>query len=292
MTSVPSVPSFKRYSARKVEIGRPADLNEFPHDKPFVARYKNKCPVDLYFYTEIKTGPILYVTFHGATNRGIDTYPRFDRVGSLHKKNAPYIAFADPGLGMDSNMELSWYLGGDNWDPKSEIIELIQTAMQASKSEYACLIGGSGGGFAALRVSHDIPNSLAFVFNPQIVLKDYIPQVRDYYFESMHAAGHEKVISKADPATYNLSQLYKSQPSENYVYYIQNMTDGTHVRNHYKPFKDAVGVADIHGLDSTGRIQLKLIDSSRFGHKPPSPEEFDSHLETAIQWVNDAQIVK
>lgn len=153
----PKPPDFSRYAVPVLES---ADLRdsfvEYP-TQSFIGSVDDDLPLPLYYYASLNTGPVLYVTFHGATRRGVDTYPRFDRVGSLGRAGVPFIAFSDPALGMDRELELAWYLGGGGWDPLENILAVIRSALAISGSRLVCLIGGSGGGFAALRAGHAIP---------------------------------------------------------------------------------------------------------------------------------------
>lgn len=280
-------PSFERYNLPVHTLADTSCITSESLGTKFVCRFRESLPEDLYFLSYLRPGGILFVTFHGAVRRGVDTYPRFDRVGSLRKAGVPFLAFADPTISVDEELELGWYLGGSGWDPKDAIVSVIDAVKTACDAKGVCLIGGSGGGFAALRVSREIPQSLAFVFNPQVRLRDYIPRVKDLYFSKLYSRDSEAVINDSPAGLYDLSVSYQGGCHPNFVYFLQNLTDVSHLKNHYKPFKDAVGISGIHGVDPTGSIRMELIDSSRVGHSPPSPEEFDQHLSTALDWYKD-----
>lgn len=238
---------------------------------------------DLFYFGRIIRSPTLVIVFHGAIRNGIDTYPRFDRVGSFLKHPNAFLSFADPTLDSHSDLELAWYLGDSQWDPMSRIREVISRAVEASGARQVIFVGGSGGGFAALRISRQFPESLAFVFNPQTVLKNYKARIVEKYLHAAYGGASADEIFELEPHRFDMSRAYAGERL-NYVYYLQSLGDGTHTVSHFIPFKRALGVNGVDGMTDDGRVWHVLFDSRRIGHGPPTPEEFDEHFGRATSW--------
>lgn len=243
----------------------------------------------LHVYTRLQPSSVLRVIFHGAVRPGVDTYPRFDRVASSRATGDAFLSIADPTLTLGREIELAWYLGSSDWDPRRSIKDMIMAATELVGAEHVILIGGSGGGFAALRAGIDVPNSLAFVFNPQIVLPAYIKRVVQTYFEHAHPTAAKEKVMAADPSRFDLSLAYTTEERNNYVYYLQNLRDASHVRDHYVPFKRAMGLSDAHGIAPSGKLKFSLIDSEKEGHGPPTKSEFDAEWDKALTWYLQAR---
>lgn len=236
------------------------------------------------FYSRLVRGDELFVIFHGAFRKGKDRYPRFDRVQTTNRMNVPFMSFADPTLALDKTMLLAWFLGGEQWDPINDIVSLVLNAVRKSGSKRVVFIGGSGGGFAALRVSKEIPGSMAFVFSPQTDITRYIPGVVEKYFAVAWPKTSMADAIANDPRRFSLIEQYAESDSGNLVYYLQSLNDPDHIRDHYRPFKNQVGVSEASGLDSSSRMKFVLYDSALEGHGPPSADEFNAYLNDALEF--------
>lgn len=239
--------------------------------------------VDLHFYAHLAPADILYVAFHGAMRVGRDVYPRFERVASLNRRSSTFLSFSDPTWHLSPDMALSWFLGGPDWDALDPIETVIRHAMQFVGASKTVFLGGSGGGFAALRAGIRFPGSLAYVQSPQTVVTRYLPATVDRYFDSVWR-GDKREIAMSFPHRFDLTSLYRSNPGINYVYYLQNLNDPTHIRDHYKPFKRIHGVSEVHGTSPDGTKRFYLSDSELLRHGPPSPAEFETNFNRAMKF--------
>jgi predicted O-methyltransferase YrrM len=242
----------------------------------------------LQVYGRVIPSKRLRVVFHGAVRPGHDSYPRFDRASSMRRTKDAFLSIADPTLVLDPEMTLGWYSGSSEWSPDSTISEVVREAMNASGAEELVFIGGSGGGFAALKYSHGFPGSKAFVFSPQTST----PQYRGAAFPRLMKAGFSDMTADAAveefPGRFEVISRYAAD-HRNTVYYLQNLTDPGHITDHYLPMTRALGMKEAMGDTSDGSIRFVLTPQTREGHGPPSPEEFEDHLERAFRFFADTE---
>lgn len=237
------------------------------------------------FFVQSSRSSELFVALHGANRREKNIYPRFERVASLRKSAPALIAFADPSLRLDDKREmlLSWYLGGPDWDPLHDMSKVIRKVMGKSGAKRVIFVGGSGGGFAALRASAMFPGSMAFVQAPQTVLARYIPHVVERYFEAAWPGWDMHQLLHAFPNRFDMVRHYQQKLPDNYVYYMVSSSDQTHVTEHYEPFKAVYGVREDSGSDQSGRKCFVRYDGLVPGHGSVTNGEFEHHLEKALE---------
>lgn len=235
-------------------------------------------------YADLGASDELIVGFHGANSKERNFYPRFERVRSLRSLVPAFINFADPTMQLEngSGMLLSWYLGGPGWDPLFEISKVIRKAMGKSGAKHVAFVGGSGGGYAALRASTLFPGSLAYVQEPQTSLALYIPSVVEKYFQTVWPGWNQKSLLEAFPERFDMNELYRVSSPNNFVYYTQSRADVSHVRDHFEPFCSSVGVSTEGGNNSTQTRTLKLYDGEVAGHGRMTSREFTLHFNEAV----------
>lgn len=233
--------------------------------------------ITLDFYARFGRADELFVSFHGAIPDRKHAYPRFERVASLRKTAKASIAFADPTIlaSASSAMRLSWYLGGEEWDPMPAILRVIEKSHGKTGALHVAFVGGSGGGFAALRASAMVPGSMAFVQDPQTRILDYHPGPVGRYFETMWPGYEKESVVELYPERFDMAHHYAAKRPENFVYYAQNASDTAHVVKHLRPFQDA----QAPGADRV----YAVYDGVNKGHGKITPAEFDCHLDEAIR---------
>lgn len=244
---------------------------------------RDGCP-DLYGYANVVRSTTLNVVFHGAVRPGKDSYPRFDRVGSLGRSGDAFLAIADPTLMISDDISLAWYLGNRSWDPLEDIVKLIRAVSASSGAKEVNLIGGSGGGFAAMRVGAQIDDCLIFVFNPQTIIANYNRRVVEKYMSVAYPGENVEAVFSGDPERFDMRTVYSAPRAANRLFYLQHLGDGSHVAGHYRPFKRSLGVLAVEGDDASGRVRHVLVDAERDGHGPPLPLEFERHFTDALRW--------
>lgn len=239
--------------------------------------------VRLHFFAQLEPSDTLYVAFHGAMRVDQDTYPRFERVASLQKRSSTFLSFADPTWYLNPQMTLSWFLGGPDWDALDPIEGVVRRALDVTGATSVVFVGGSGGGFAALRIGVRFPGSLAYVQSPQTVITRYLPSTVDLYFKSVWGEPKSQVV-KRTPHKFDLTGLYRTNPGINFVYYLQNLNDPAHVRDHYRPFKRIHGISEAQGTSTDTTKRFYLSDSDLLRHGPPTPSEFEQNFNRAIKF--------
>lgn len=251
-------------------------------DSPRVIRTPIPNGPSLFSHFGPSSSKTLYVTFHGAINRERDRYPRFDRVSSSAKRKRSLLSFADPTLTLTDTIGLGWYLGGQDWDPAESIVKTIRVAMDAVSASNVILLGGSGGGFAAMRVGALLPHSLIYAFSPQSSVTDYNARIVAEYFAAAFPGESQDSVVAADPDKFSMRSLFsKLTLAGPHLYYLQNANDKGHMIKHYAPMKSALGVSGQTGITADGKVQFMTYESDTPGHKPPSNEEFELHLKKA-----------
>ncbi|MCV9994106.1 hypothetical protein OIU93_07305 [Paeniglutamicibacter sp. ZC-3] len=236
------------------------------------------------FYASLGASDELFVGFHGANSLSRNFYPRFERVQSLKQLVPAFIAFADPTLLISSNreMHLSWFLGGPGWDPLLDVKKVIKKAIGKCGAKHVAFIGGSGGGFAALRASSWFPGSMAFVQEPQTVIADYIPSVVDKYFRTVWPEWIQESLLESFPERFNMVEHYRQANPENFVYYTQSIADPFHVEKHFEPFCAAMGIGSHGGDGPAGNRVMKLYEGEVQGHGKLTSQEFNSFFTDSL----------
>ena len=189
---------------------------------------------------------------------------------------------ADTTLELGENIPLGWYIGTKEQNLTDEIAALVQQVAADGGYERILLTGSSGGGYAAMAVSHRIPGSLAVSFSPQTRVGDYISWVHKVLVKAAFPGyGSIDDVEVEFPERVNLRRLYAAPEIANYVRYVQNSNDTNHMEEHFAPFA-AVRSTDpaSGGLDPSGRLRL-VLEPMQQGHEPPSRSRFLRHIKEA-----------
>ena len=93
----------------------------------------------------------------------------------------PWVAVSDPSMQLADDLLLGWYTGSPGSQAHATLLAALR-ALADGLGRDLLLVGGSGGGFAALRLNEELEGrSSVFAWNPQTDLLDYHPPaVRDY----------------------------------------------------------------------------------------------------------------
>lgn len=247
--------------------------------------------VTLDFYSTLRKSSELFVVFPGANTSKNHFYPRFERVYSMQPRVKSFMAFADPTIqfGLEQNMWLSWFLGGPGFDPMPVMFRAIQKALGRTGASHVAFIGGSGGGYAALRASAAWPGSLAFIQDPQTVIANYVPSVVDKYFDTMWSGWDSQKLMEAFPERFNMVEHYRTLQPRNFVYYAQSSSDKQHVAKHFAPFAEAHGMEPVAGTNRVGNRRLALYEGEVPGHAKITGDEYGAHLAAAIQFWRESR---
>jgi len=271
-----------------VEIRRIASASEIDHKAAepleYVVQGTSGGPLDVVALYVPKASKTLIVSFHGSLVRSKFQLPRFEWRRTLGNLDAGVLLIADTTLELGEKIQLGWYIGTTEQDLADEIAAVVKQVAADGGYEYIVLAGSSGGGYAAMAISHRIPGSVAVSFSPQTRVGDY---TRWVYNAFINAAFPTYATIDAVEADYaervNLRRLYAEPEIPNYVRYVQNSNDVSHVEEHYAPFAQVRSIDPATGgMDPTGRLEFVLESMSK-GHEPPARHRFLRNIQEAHQ---------
>jgi len=202
--------------------------------------YLDRDPLD------VRDQPVLPVFFTGSVpNRDAVSPPFFSGRTLSRQIGVSAIYLADPTVSSFGTLGLAWYDGSERSRTRAAITALLQAISERSAKELL-LVGGSGGGFAALRYagSLTVPVSV-FTWNPQTNWLRYEDAtVRTYLaaaFPSIEVSA-EPVDAQVDRIEAQLAaigasaSLLTGRPrAASRVLYLQNATDW-YVAAHAMPY--------------------------------------------------------
>ncbi len=217
------------------------------------------------------------VVFGGAVSDRLGKKaPFFSGKGIARELEMNFLAISDPCLALNDKLALGWYLGFPPVGDLSTKIANILDEICHRFSLKACLVGGSGGGFAAINVGSKMKSapkclvwgpqtsvskfsatSVAEFINSTLQLEKEVNLDSDFY-QILDEAGLHHDITSANID--NFSQLI----------YLQNVSD-SHIAKHLAPFVcgrlgDEI-VQNVHMIGDEDKL-ICLCDWGK-GHIPP-----------------------
>ncbi|MCI5825591.1 MAG: hypothetical protein MR006_02870 [Arcanobacterium sp.] len=192
---------------------------------------------------------------------------------------APVVAVADPILAADPNLAIGWYTGLPHTGTQS-IIARALAHIAAVAGRPLLMIGGSGGGFAAIvyaallnsqrftgsRIAAD---SAAFVWNPQVSITSY-PFSQDYSTAMFpdHQQPRGQVAAQLLDAAGVIHDL-RTITVPKRLLYIQNKSDEYHLNHHAMPYAQAHGFSEqAPGVWALSPEQQIVVADYANGHAP------------------------
>ncbi|WP_402374266.1 heparinase II/III domain-containing protein [Isoptericola rhizosphaerae] len=210
-------------------------------------------------------GDVLFVALSGAVDRGRTSLPLFQGLGAHADLPGSSLFFSDPTLELDADLRLGWYLGTSQIDLHAVIASIVERAASLLGAGRIVLVGGSGGGFAALQIAAHLSGATVVAFSPQTSINRYHPRFRDHALRA--------VFGPLGPSTGDLERLdvtsrYSRDRIRANVHYIQNTGDVFHVDNHVRPFLDALARSPLEG-----RFQYEEVSMGK-GHTSPARDVY------------------
>jgi len=180
------------------------------------------------------------VAFSGAIlSRATITAPLFSGVGLSRSLEMPLLAFADPVVSASPAVCLGWYAGGKGGVGHSRNVAWVIDHVARITGRTPILIGGSGGGFAAISAMRymAVP-ARGFVWNPQTVIAHYEPEfVRNYIKVAFPDAHGDNTFSETlANAKVDQDVCSASYGAPSCLVYLQSDSDHHHIQEHMKPF--------------------------------------------------------
>lgn len=211
----------------------------------------------------------LFVFFQGAVDKS-KTQPNFQRISWSEKIPANIVIFSDPTV--DNN---SLTIGWSQHSPKvnyfyrtAELIKKYALSIDVEEDNIF-LYGSSAGGFTALMVAAYFTSATVIVNNPQtdwtLFYKNKVTEVLNSIYDNMELSEYKTKF----PNRFNISVVYKNIGRVPRLFYMQNIDDDFHYRNHFLPFFDFITKSKIH-ITSFNPI---LYTAPTEGHSPRGMED-------------------
>ncbi|MEK7671123.1 MAG: hypothetical protein AAB344_02770, partial [Bacteroidota bacterium] len=231
------------------------------------------------FLLTARPGTALLCHFHAAALRDKIDLPYFTGLGVTNSTGASMFVPSDPVLALDASLNLAWHLGCEGIPLQAITVSIVQKLQSILHAPRVVVWGGSGGGFAAIRVARDIANSIALVWNPQTDIARYnqifVNRYRRIAFPTIAVDGAFPSGKEQFPSlcTDEFVRGYKGR-----ILYLQESTEW-HVGAHLKPFLASFCRKELSHITSlmnfsgfvTDRLYLHL-DHWGNGHVPPSKD--------------------
>jgi Family of unknown function (DUF6270) len=294
------LPDPARYSTERwgspVEFyGRDQPLRPFDGVHRMVDDGPSSLDVLLRGFAGAAVGKPLLVCFGGAiVDRGRLTAPFFHGLSLGRACQLPVVCVADPTITRSSRVSLGWYAGNDQWPALYlEIARRLDELAMATGSPLI-LVGGSGGGFAALAVQFALRSaSRAVVWNPQTSISRYhAPSVQRYLLCAFPEIARKLALGRSPTARATREGLEECMERAGLLHdltrvmaisrapalYLQNESDVHHIEHHLTPLLAARGLRLEDGQRVVSLQGLTVcLGHWGAGHARPSPE--------AVAWL-------
>jgi hypothetical protein len=242
-------------------------------------------PINYDFFLTARSGTVLLCHFHGNAPREGNILPVFTGFGVTSSIATSMFIPSDSVLALDTGLTLAWHFGCKGIRLQAITASIVKKLQSILYAPRVVVWGGSGGGFAAIRVAKDLPNAIALVWNPQTNIAKYgKSQVTRY----LHAAFPTIVDIGSLPSERDqYPSLCTDQFCEGYqgrILYLQERTDW-HVLAHLDPFvarfcgKALSNISDSPIFSGCVTDQLYLhLGHWGNGHVPPSKDSLTKIL--------------
>lgn len=205
--------------------------------------------------------------------------PYFSGLNISAEIGTPSIMVADPTISDHGDLTLAWYAGCSEFEATAAMHRLLKGIAERYDVDLL-LVGGSGGGFAALSAAHAIgPRAQVFCWNPQSDVLRYVPETICAFLRSAYPASP---VTHLDPAVDDDREKIRGYFDErgirtvvgdpddtSRVLLLQNGSDW-HVRAHFRPYVERRGMELLPDLPAYRRgPAVAAVGSWGQGHVSP-----------------------
>jgi hypothetical protein len=254
-----------------------AEVQSGVHSVP-IGEFAGK-PINYDFFLTARPGTALLCHFHGNAPREGSELPIFTGLGVTSSIATSMFVPSDPVLVLDASLSLAWHFGCEGVRLQAIMVRIVQKLQEILQAPRVVAWGGSGGGFAAIRVAKDVKNAIALAWNPQTNIAKYVPGPVSRYlriaFPTVPTDGPIPSDGEQFPSLCIEEFRAGYQGS---ILYLQERTDW-HVESHLDPFvarfcgkdlRDITKASNFYGF-VTEQLYLHLGHWGD-GHIPPSKE--------------------
>ncbi|GHC36265.1 hypothetical protein GCM10007291_42150 [Gemmobacter nanjingensis] len=217
------------------------------------------------------------VVFNGAlTTREGRQPPFFVGATLADDLGLPRIAFSDPTLELNEELLLSFYAGHAGFPDLAQTIAGIIDDLAATHGFRPILVGGSGGGYAALNIGRRMHSDpFILVWNPQTDIARYVPAAVAAYVATAFPAEYDADTHDAAATTRILDAALGTSrlmpwECQAQTLLLQNRSDW-HTEHHALPFVTSFPhhqVAPGHFCGTENATAVSLLDWGQ-GHIAP-----------------------
>lgn len=204
------------------------------------------------------------VVFHSALTERHATVPVFQGRGAAAAAEMNLVSVADPSLEM-GDVDLAWFLGNRFIGALRPLLSpVIRHVVRSLGSSRTILMGGSGGGYAAILFAQDFPDCAVLALNPRLDLTESPFAKVDQYLRVCHKAAGITARTRIREAFVPDRLADELREGLNFDLLIwQNLEDTTFLEHQLKPF--------LHELGDDPRLRVRF-DEHGPGHRPvPTP---------------------
>ena len=203
---------------------------------------EKKIPLFFRFYEKKSGSNALIVYFHGAVAKPF--FPHYNGMGMAEKcaDSGHFLLVSDPLRSLAAEFRLAWYTSPYQEEGIiEEISSEINTIVAKKGIDKILFVGGSGATIPLVRVGRYVKNSCFFMWNPQTNIMKYRPGHVSGWVSNLGISKElaSKLSSKETLKTsINFKECFKEE--SNYYCILQMYRDEFHLKNHAKPFYEAI----------------------------------------------------
>lgn len=264
-------------------------LLEFNHSGWFeVDEYRGDIEIFVKNMELIDEGKPLLICFNAAVpKREFREYPFFSGLQISDELKCPLIALADPSLQLSYNLSLAWYLGNSGSMGLQRSISDFVKKISGAVDIPPVLIGGSGGGFAALATKAVDPavGCNAVVWNPQVSVTGYyqtfVRRYVDTCFSDFLLDSPDRQVDFFEENKMVHDLCLVGSDFNGRIIYFQNKSDEMHLRKHCLRYVErslkSSKMKDGFDVFYRGDVEVMVGDWGK-GHIPPPDEVIKSSI--------------
>lgn len=207
-------------------------------------------------------------------------YPRYERVRTFEKTNSAFACIADSTI-QNTDLLLAWYLGDQKHDPMDFIDVAVSRAMKKVGASHVIFVGGSGGGYAAMRAALRTPNGHAFLESPRLFLETAASRSMRLYLKEFWRGKTVTDLQEMQPERFDAYRSQISDAPRGKIYYLQSLYDPSFLWTEYRKAKALTGLQEPVGVSPNGAVRFELFESNEQKHGPPSFDIFKKHWRKA-----------
>lgn len=215
----------------QVPIRRFNSVDDLVFDLAEPARYivldpQYTLPVDVLFYPRDE-GRLL-VGFHGAENRAAADFPKFQFVTSFLSRSESLLFVSDSTLLQGAKINIGWLAGNKDTPLASIISEVVRKAGESIGVKETILAGHSAGGYSAILVGSQVPNSHAISVSGQSVVARYEPwTVRNLHLEAFPECSSQEEMESRYSGRLDLRVALRHRLPTSSFSYFGNLRDAS-----------------------------------------------------------------